>query len=260
MVVDQPAYVQQQPTVSRPMIALQPSWAGPSTMTVALFKPQGISYESKSLKQSAQAYTGQTGQPGLLTLTETQALISRLNLDPTIETMKSVESLCNHREFVEKLTAYRDAIADEKPSFPPLPLQSRIEEIPELVAHMPPTGKCPKKTPIMTVGLPTGKKDKEKKKVISPFVVVSSRDEALDWGSDDRCLYDALDEDIAESAGLERQRPLMPNAFYDADDGIDIGGDTRYDHISLQVPSLSFGLLGLLIVEQQGQILQWTSR
>ena len=83
------------------------------------------------------------GQLCLLTLTETRALISCLNLDPTIETMKSVESLCNHHEFVEKLTAYCDAIAGEKTSFPPLPLQSRIEEIPEPVAHMPPTGKCP---------------------------------------------------------------------------------------------------------------------
>ena len=36
---------------------------------------------------------------------------------------------------------------------------------------MPPTGKCPKKTPIMTVGLPTGKKDKGKKKVISPLLL-----------------------------------------------------------------------------------------
>ena len=118
---------------------------------------------------------------------------------------------------------------------------------------MPPTGKHPKKMPIMTVGLPTGKKDKGKKKVISPSVVVSSRDEALDWGSDDGRLYDALDEDIAESAGLEWQRPLTPMSFYDADNGMDIGGDTRYDHISLQVPSLSFGIIGLLIVEQQGQ-------
>ena len=118
---------------------------------------------------------------------------------------------------------------------------------------MPPTGKCPKKMPIMTVGLPTGKKDKGKKKVISPFVVVSSRDEALDWGSDNGHLYDALDDDIAESAGLERQRPLMPHVFYNADDGMDIGGGTHYDHISLQVPSLSFGKLGSLIVEQQGQ-------
>ena len=151
------------------------------------------------------------------------------------------------------MTAYRDVIAGEKPSFPPLPLQSRIEEIPKPVAHMPPTGKHPKKMFIMTVGLPTGKKDKGKKKVISLSVVVSSGDEALDWGSDDGCLYDALDDDIAESAGLERQHPLTPNAFYDADDGMDIGGDTRYDHISLQVPSLSFGLLGSLIVEQQGQ-------
>ena len=214
---------------------------------------QGITYESKSLKQSAQAFTGQMGQLGPSTLMETRALISRLNLDPTIETMKSVESLCNHRQFIEQLTAYWDVIAGEKPSFPPLPLPSRIEEIPEPVAHMPPTGKRPKKTPIMTVGLPTGKKDKGKKKVISPSVVASSEDEALDWGSDNRRLYDALDKDIAESAGLEQQRPLTPNAFYDADDGMDIGGDTHYDHISLQVPFHSFGIIGSLIVEQQGQ-------
>ena len=106
MVVDRPANTQQQATVSCPMIALQPSQAGPSTTTVASFKPQGISYESKSLKQSAQAFTGQTGQPGPLTLTETYTLISCLNLDPTIETMKSVESLHNHREVIEKSTAY----------------------------------------------------------------------------------------------------------------------------------------------------------
>ena len=118
---------------------------------------------------------------------------------------------------------------------------------------MPPTGKRPKRTPIMTIGLPTGKKDKGKKKVISPSVVTSSGDEALDWGSNNGCLYDALDEDIAESAGLEWQRPLMPNAFYDADDGMDIGGDTHYDHISPQVPFHSFGIIGPLIVEQQGQ-------
>ena len=121
------------------------------------------------------------GQPGPSTQTETCALISCLNLDPTIEMMKSVESLRNHCEFIKKSTAYHDAIAGEKPSFPPLPLQSQIEEIPELVAHMPPTGKRPKKMPIMTVRFPTEKKDKGKKKVISPPVVVSSRDEALDW-------------------------------------------------------------------------------
>ena len=105
----------------------------------------------------------------------------------------------------------------------------------------------------MTVGLPTGKKDKGKKKVVSPSVVASSGDEALDWGSDDGCLYNALDEDIAESAGLERQQPLTLNAFYDADDGMDIGGNTHYDHITPQVPFHSIGIIGLLIVEQQGQ-------
>ena len=99
-------------------------------MTIASFRPQGITYESKSLKQSAQDYTGRTGQPGPLTLMEIWALISRLNLDPTIEMMKSVESLRNHRQFVESSMAYQDVIAGEKPSFPPLPLTSRIEEIP----------------------------------------------------------------------------------------------------------------------------------
>ena len=141
MVVDRTADMQQWATVSCPTIALQPSQAGPSTTTIASFKPQGISHESKSLKQSAQAYTGQTGQLCLSTLMETCALISRLNLDPTIETMKSLESLRNHCEFIEKSTAYRDALAGEKPSFPPLPLQSWIKEIPKPVAHMPPTGK-----------------------------------------------------------------------------------------------------------------------
>ena len=71
MVVDQSAIVQPLATVSRPMIALQPSRAGPSTTTVASFRPQGITYASKSLTQSAQAFTGQTGQPGPSTLTET---------------------------------------------------------------------------------------------------------------------------------------------------------------------------------------------
>ena len=45
----------------------------------------------------------------------------------------------------------------------------------------------------------------------------------------------------------------MPNAFYNADNGMDIGGGTHYAHISLQVPSLSFGIFGLLIVKQQRQ-------
>ena len=91
-----------------------------------------------------------------------------------------MESLRNHCEFIEKSTAYCDALAGEKLSFPPLPLKSWIEEIPKLVAHMQPTGNQPKKSPIMTVGLLTGKKDKGKKKVISPPVVVISGDEALD--------------------------------------------------------------------------------
>ena len=55
MMVDRTADTQQRAMVSHPTIALQPLRASPSTMTIASFKPQGISYESKSLKWSAQA-------------------------------------------------------------------------------------------------------------------------------------------------------------------------------------------------------------
>ena len=60
LAVEGPAAAQWQAADICPMIALQPSWAGPSTMTIVLFKPQGISYESKPLRQSAQTFTGQT--------------------------------------------------------------------------------------------------------------------------------------------------------------------------------------------------------
>ena len=47
---------------------------------------------------------------------------------------------------------------------------------------------------------------------------------------------------------------MTPNVFYNTDDGMDIGGDTRYDHILRQVLSLSLGIIGSLIVKQQGQL------
>ena len=248
MAVEGPAAAQWQAADICPMIALQPSQAGPSTMTIVSFKPQGILYESKPLRQSAQTFTGQTGKLGPSTMTETHTLISRLNLNPSIETMKLVEALCKHWRFVKKSTPYKDALVGEKPSFPPLLLKSRIKEIPEPVAHMPPTGSRPKKMTIMTVGLPTGKKDKGKGKEVTPPIVCYDGDEQLDWGSDD----------IAESAGLQMQRqPLTLSAFLDSNDGMGgtLAGDSPYyDHITPQVPFLSFGFIGLLIIESQGQL------
>ena len=102
MAMEGSATVQRQTADSRPMIALQPSRAGPSTTTIASFKPQGISYESKSLKQSAQAYTGHMGKkgPASASLQETRSLISCLNLNPSVETIKQVEALRQHRRFI----------------------------------------------------------------------------------------------------------------------------------------------------------------
>ena len=241
---------------ARPMIALQPSRAGPSTTTIASFKPQGISYESKPLKQSAQTYTGHTGKlgPASASLKETRTLISRLDLSPTIETMKSVEALRKHRKFVEKLTPYKNALAGEKPSFPPLPTKNRIEEIPEPMAHMPPTGSRPKKTTIMKVGLPIGKNDKGKEKEVTPPIVTNDEDEPLDWGTDDERLYNALADDDIDPFQMQK-RPLTPSAFLDSDDdmGEPQGNSPYYDHITPQVPFLTFGFIGSLIIESQGQ-------
>ena len=256
MAVDGPVAVQRQAADSCPMIALQPSRAGLSTMTIASFKPQGISYESKPLRQSAQTYTGHMGKPGpaSASLQETRSLISHLDLNPSIETVKQVEALRQHWKFVEKSTPYKDALAGEKPSFPPLPLSSRIEEIPEPVAHMPPTGSRPKKTTIMKVGLPIGKKDKGKQKEVSPPIVVSDGDEPLDWGTDKERLYDALADDNVDPYHMQK-RPLTPSAFLDSDvdEGDTHGNSPYYDHIGPQVPFLTFGFIGLLIIESQGQ-------
>ena len=63
---------------------------------------------------------------------------------------------------------------------------------------------------------------------------------------------DALDEVIAESAGLERH-PLTPHTFLDTDNGMDIGGGTAYDHITPQVPFHSIGINGSLTINPQGQ-------
>ena len=258
LAVEGPATAQQQAVDIRPMIALQPSQAGPSTTTIASFKPQGISYESKPLRQSAQTFTGQTGKLGPSSMMESCNLISCLNLNPSIEMVKQVEALRKHRRFVKKSTPYKDALAGEKPSFPPLPLASRIEEIPKPVAHMPPKASRPKKTTILSVGLPTGKKDKGKGKEVSPPIVIDDGDEQLDWGSDDGHLYDALDDDIAKSTGLQMQRrPLTPSAFLDSNDGMGgtyPGDSPCYDHVTPQVQFLSFGFIGLLIIESQGQL------
>ena len=67
------AAVQQQKAVSRPQIALQPSRAGPSTMTIASFKPAGINYMSKPNNRPASAYTGQPSRPGPATLLEARS-------------------------------------------------------------------------------------------------------------------------------------------------------------------------------------------
>ena len=122
---------------------------------------------------------------------------------------------------------------------------------------MPPTGSRPKKTTIMKVGLPVRKDDKGKgkEKEVSPPIVANDGDEPLDWGTDEERLYDTLADDDIDPYQMQK-RPLTPSAFLDSNvnDGKTHGDSPYYDHITPQVPFLTFGFIGLLIIESQGQL------
>ena len=223
-----------------------PSRALPN-QTVASFTPRGITeyvpQASKSKHSRAKAFTGQPSKPGPATLPEARSLAERLGAPKTPENLRALEALREHREFVEESTPYKDALAGEHPPSP-IPSSSRIEEIvPEPVVQMPPTSKRPKGMPIMTIGLPLAdNKGKGKKKADPPVVKVSDNEEPVDWGTDDEEGPESLYDDIA--AGLQRQLDTEHGDYHDS---------VAYDHIAPQVPFLTIGFIGSLIIESQGQ-------
>ena len=230
------AAVQQQKAVSRPQIALQPSRAGPSTTTIASFKPTGINYTSKSNNQPASAYTGQPSRPGPATLLEARSLAERLDVRPSIENLKALEALREHRRHVEKSRAYADALAAARPPMPPS--TSRVEEVPDVVTQANTKDKHPKKTTILKVSLPLDSKGKGKAKETTPPINVSDGDEQLDWGSND----DNVDRDTVEAAEMPK------TSWYEDTDQYDPNDSIAYDSIAPQVPFLSIGLIGSLII------------
>ena len=143
---------------------------------------------------------------------------------------------------VEKSRAYADALAA---ACPPMPSStSCVEEMPDVVTQANTKDKRPKQTTIMKVGLPLEPKGKGKAKKMTPPIDVSDGDEQLDWGSDD----ENVDRDIVEAA--EMPKP----SWYDDTDQYDPNDSIAYDSIAPQVPFLSIGLIGSLIIEsKQGQ-------
>ena len=207
-----------------------PSRALPS-QTVASFTPRGITeyvpHVSKSKHSRAKAFTGQPSKPGPATLPEAHSLAEHLGMPKTSENLRALVALHKHREFVEKSTPYKDALAVERP--PSLiPSTSRIENIvPEPVAHMPPMSRRPKGTPIMTIGLPLADNKGKGKKVDRPVVEVSDNNEPIGWGTDDegpQGLYDNI------AAGLKWQLDTEHGDYHDS---------VAYNHIAPQVPFLT---------------------
>ena len=71
------------------MIALQPSQAGPSTTTIALINPNRVTYSMVAAPKTAQTYTGASRKVGLNTLQKERGLLKRMNVMPTIQTLKT---------------------------------------------------------------------------------------------------------------------------------------------------------------------------
>ena len=192
----------------------------------------------------ASTFTGQPSRPGLATLPEARSLAEHLEVPPTIGNLKALNALREHRKHIEKSCAYADALAAVPP---PTSSTSCVEEVPDVVMQAATLDKHPRKTTIMKVGLPLDPKGKDKAKEVMPPVKISDNgEEKLDRGSDDD-----YDVGLTESAGIHQRRHSW---HADASNG-DVMDSMAYDHIPPQVPFLSIGLIGSLIIESsQGQL------
>ena len=95
------------------MITLQPSWAGPSTMTIMSIKPNGITYVSKSTNLSASAYTGAPSKPSPNTLQGACSLAQRIRVTQTPKNLRALDALREHQKFIESLTPYKNILFPE---------------------------------------------------------------------------------------------------------------------------------------------------
>ena len=94
----------------RPMIALQPSRAGPSTTTAALINPNRVTYSTVATPKTAQKYTGTPRKVGPNTLQKERGLLKRMVVTPTIQTLKTM-SLEDRLEYPKPPTMAPEAIS-----------------------------------------------------------------------------------------------------------------------------------------------------
>ena len=198
---------------ARPMIALQPSRAGPQTHTIASIKPTGVTYSTVAAA-SLQWYTGASSMPGKYTMQEERSLLKRLNVKPTTEPLKMLAALKRHGEFMNNSPAVQAAVAA---STAPVATSSKktLEDIvPPHVNYMPKFGgkRKVRKTLIQRMGLPNiNNKGMRKGKIpLTPSIVeVTDEEEESPQMVED--VYNNLfgdhnlNREIVESAGLEDQ-------------------------------------------------------
>ena len=72
-----------------PMIALQPSRAGPSTTPISSINLNRVTYSTVATPKTAQKYTGASRKVGPNTLQTERGLLKRMNVTPTIQTLKT---------------------------------------------------------------------------------------------------------------------------------------------------------------------------
>src|SRR5271168_552906 len=224
---------------ARPMIALQPSRAAPSSSSVASFHPSGVTYSTVA-SSSARRFTGFPSEPGPSTLREERDLLRKMNVRPTAEPLKKLSELKRHGEFMNNSPAVKAAVAASTSTVTASPQRSYEDQFPEPQAQMPNFGRKRKqvrKTLLQRMGLPTNhlvntKGTRKGKSPLTPSIVEVSEEDSL-FGDDD------LDREIAESAGIEKRFSSQVGAIQIDDIGCGTIGvfDDAYD--SRQVLTLA---------------------
>ena len=133
----------------RPTIALQPSRAGPSTMTIASINPDQVTYSTVATPKTAQQYTGAPRKVGPNTLQKERGLLKRMEVTPTIQNLKTM-SLEDRLQYPTPPTMAPEAISLADQIFKSNRASHSTQEsgpsisrfnamIPPLVPHMPTT-------------------------------------------------------------------------------------------------------------------------
>ena len=220
-----------------PMIALQPSRAGPSTTTGAPINPNQVTYSTVATPKTAQQYTGAPRKVGPNTLQKERGLLKRMEVTPTIQTLKTM-SLEDCLEYPTPPTMAPEAISladwifeSNKASHSTQesgPSISRFDAmIPPPVPHMPTTSKKktakkPKKVVVASAGLPPVDMSIRRRDSTPRIMEVpDDGNEVLDWGSVDETT------EFARKPGTIR----IDNYYSDEDDRDRTGGvfDDHYD-------------------------------